>query len=74
MLRYNDSDRFYYNKIERINKLIEQWQEFWKVDLLTFGKEDEELFQCRESDSQRTVLDLGSPYIVKERCSEKNRN
>ena len=49
MLRYNDLDRFYYNKIERINKLIEQWQEFWKVDLLTFGKEDEELFSAEKA-------------------------
>lgn len=59
MLRYNDSDRFYYNKIERINKLIEQWQEFWKVDLLTFGKEDDELLSAEESDSQRAFLDFG---------------
>ena len=72
MLRYNDLDRFYYKKIERINKLIEQWQEFWKVDLLTFGKEDEELFSAEKATAKGPFWILDCPYIVKERYSEKN--
>ena len=70
----NDSDRLYNNKIEGINKLIKQWQEYRKADLFTFAKEYEELVRCQESDIQRVFLALDSPYVVKERYSEKSRN
>ena len=70
----NDLDRFFNNKIEGINKLIKQWQEYRKVDLFAFAKEYEELVRCHESNIQRTFLSLNSPYMVKERYSEKTRN
>ena len=71
---WDDSDRFHNCKIEGINKSIKQWQEHRKVDLFTFTKEYEELVQCQESDIQSAFLGLDSPYIVKERYSEKTRN
>ena len=39
----NDSDRFYNNKREGINKLIKPWQKYRRVDLFTFAKEYGEL-------------------------------
>ena len=71
---WDDSDRFYNYKIEGINKSIKQWQEHRKVDLFTFTKKYEELVQYQESDIQSAFLGLDSPYIVKERYSEKTRN
>ena len=51
-----------------------QWQEYRKVQLFTFVKEYEELFRCQEGNIQGIFLGLDSPYIVKERYSEKTRN
>ena len=53
---------------------IKQWQEYRKVDIFTFTRENEELVLCQESDIQRAFLGLDSPYIVKENYSEKNGN
>ena len=58
---YNDSDRFYNDKIEEINKLIKQWQKYRKVNLFIFAKEYEEFVRCQESDIQRAFLGLDSP-------------
>ena len=68
---FNDSERFYNKKIEGINKLINQWEQYRKVDLFTITKEYEELVRCQERDIQRAFLGLDSPIIVKERYSEK---
>ena len=48
----NDSDRFYNNKIEEINKSIKQWQEYRNVDLFTFAKQAPRLFDAKKATSK----------------------
>lgn len=39
----DNSDKFYNNSVESLNKLINRWQIFQKTDLLAFSKKYEEL-------------------------------